>query len=529
MKFLQHISLSGCKSLSKLPTSISKLLQLRYLFLSGTSIKCIHRGFGGLTSLRKLYGFPAHVDGGWCSLEELGPLSHLMGLRISDLENVYSSSLATKARLGEKVHLTYLSLECNGRLGDSGQLVKEDKEGASEKVQRQIEEVFDELYPPSSLENLAIDGYFGQRLPRWMTSAAIVPLENLRILMMDNLACCMELPSGLCQLPCLELLQIDGAPAIKHVGSEFLQPNHHCHNHSSIGHPFPRLSKLMFIGLVEWEEWEWEEQVKAMPTLEKLHLENCKLRHMPAGLAFHATALKILGVYDAKRLSSLENFTSVVHLVMFRNTVLERISNLPRLQKLVMMKCPKVRVLEGMPALQRLNLEDYDMQAVPRYLHGINPRHLLLDCSLSMLTCIAAGKSSPEWNKFSHIQQIKAYADDEGVPRKRYVLYTRYPFRFETNISRAAIARARKERAWFPCSTTCPVGDEWPVGPHAPADKHLPLCLRFRCNGYRHLVPWLRRECLHCSEADRIASSTDQWTEAADYSACTQIIRTRYH
>ena len=40
-----------------------------------------------------------------------------------------------------------------------------------------------------------------------------------------------------------------------------------------------------------------------------------------------------------------------------------------------------------------------------------------------------------------------------------------------------------------------------------------------RCNAYRHLVPWLLRACLHCSEAEDIASSSDQWTEAAGYQA----------
>ncbi|CAL4982304.1 unnamed protein product [Urochloa decumbens] len=527
MKFLQHISLFRCKSLSKLPASILKLQQLRYLNLIDTSIKYIHRGFDGLTSLRTLYGFPAHVDVGWCSLEELGPLSHLIDLGISGLENVSSSSFATKAMLGEKVRLTYLNLECASRLGDDGQLVKEEEEGASEKVQQQIEEVFDELCPPSSLENLDIVGYFGQRLPRWMTSTTVGPLQSLRILTMDNLACCMELPNGLCQLPCLELLQIDRAPAIKRVGSEFLQPNHRSHNHSQVGALFPRLSQLIFNGLVEWEEWEWEEQVKAMPILEKLHLQKCKLRHVPPGLAFHAAALKKLNIYHVQRLSSLENFVSVIHLDVHGNTDLERIRNLPRLQKLVIVKCPNLKVLEGMPALQRLNLEDYDMETVPRYLQDVNPRHLLLDCSLSLLTCIAAGKSGPEWDKFSRIQQVKAYAKDEGVPRKWDMLYTRDPFRFETNISHAAIAEARSNRTWFPYSETCPVGDEWLAEQRASSDKRLPLCLRFRCNAYGHLVVWLRRECLHCSEAQRIASATDQWTECAGHAAYIDY-QTRY-
>jgi hypothetical protein len=97
-----------------------------------------------------------------------------------------------------------------------------------------------------------------------------------------------------------------------------------------------------------------------------------------------------------------------------------------------------MNVLEGMPALQRVTLEDYDLETVPRYLQDVNPGHLLLYCSLSLLTCIAAGKFGPEWDKLRHIQQVKAYADDEGSPRKWYVLYTRDPFRFETNISRTA-------------------------------------------------------------------------------------------
>jgi hypothetical protein len=445
MKFLQHINLWGCKSLLKLPASISKLQRLRYLNIFGTSIKYIPKGFSGLTSLRKLYGFPADMYGERCSLEELGPLSHLMNLTIRSLENVSSSSCATKARLHEKEHLTLLSLECTSKLGDDDCQIIEEKEGISENEQRQIEEVFDELCPPSSLENLVINGYFGQGLPRWMksTEVAPAPLLSLRILMMNDLACCTELPNGLCQLPYLELLQIVHAPVIKRVGTEFLEPNHNFHNHSQVGALFPRLSELNFEGLVEWDEWEWEEQVKAMPTLDTLKLRNCKLRHVPPGLAFHARSLKKLFIYDVKHLSSLENFSSVVHLDVFQNTDLERISNLPKLQKLVIVKCPNLKILEGMPSLQRLNLLDYDMETVPRYMQDVNPRHLLLDCSLSLLSCIAAGKSGPEWDKFSHIQQVKAYAVDEGISRKRHVVYTRDPSRFETNISPASIVQGK--------------------------------------------------------------------------------------
>ncbi|RLM58672.1 hypothetical protein C2845_PM18G01640 [Panicum miliaceum] len=446
MKFLQYISLLGCNSLVNLPNSIVMLQHLRFLNIRDTGISSIPQGFHGLTNLRILYGFPVHMDGDWCSHEELGPLSQLTRLNISSLENVSSSSFARKARIDEKVRLSYLWLECTSRIGhDDGQLVN-DEEGIPEKQQREIEEVFNEL-------------------PRWMVSTTVVALGCLRILTMDDLACCTELPNGLCQLPCLELLQIIHAPAIKRVGPEFLQPNHHWHNHSQVGASFPRLSRLDFIGLVELEEWEWQEQVKAMPILEQLKLEKCNLRRVPPSLAFHARALEKLFIYDVKNISSLENFASVVHLDVFRNTDLERISNLTKLQKLVIVECPKMKVLEGLAALQRLNLEDYDMQTVPRYLQDVKPRLMLLDCSLPLLTSIAAGKHGPEWDKFSHIHQVKAYADDEGIPRKKYMLYTSDPFRFETNISFSAIARARNKRKCLAYMTTCTIEDEWPQKP----------------------------------------------------------------
>jgi hypothetical protein len=115
-----------------------------------------------------------------------------------------------------------------------------------------------------------------------------------------------------------------------------------------------------------------------------------------------------------------------------------------------------MKVLEGMPALHKLDLEDYDMQTLPRYLQDIKPGHLLLDCSLWLLTSIAAGKHGPEWDKFSHVQQVKAYADDEGIPRKWYMLYTRDPFRFKTNISRSDIAQGNL--ICFVCSYSVLVG-----------------------------------------------------------------------
>ncbi|CAD6343900.1 unnamed protein product [Miscanthus lutarioriparius] len=456
-----------------------------------TSIKSIPEGFRGITSLRKLHGFPTHMDGDRCSLQDLGPLCQLTELGIRLMENVSSSSFATEVRLSVKACLRELALSCTSRLGADGRLEK-DKEGDSEK-KLQIEEVFNELCPPSSLENLHIHGYFGQRLPRWMMSTESMPLESLRILTMDDLACCTELPDGLCQLPWLELLQIDRAPAIRRLGQKFV-----CCKRSRVAAGFSRLLKLNFIGMVEWEEWEWEEQVHAMPVLEYLQLKRCNLSHVPRGLAFHTKKLRELHVNDVNCLKSLDHFSHVVLLEAFRNTDLERISFLPSLKNLVICNCPRMKVLMGVPALQTLLLEDYGMETLPRYLKDVNPRHLELHCTLSLLTSIAARKSSPEWDKLKHIQHVKAYADGNG--RKWYVMYTRDPFHFETNISRATIGQATRTLLFVSCSKP----------------ELINAC---RCNCYRHVVAWLRGACLHCSEAMGVASLSEQWMEAVGYAA----------
>ncbi|XP_021316662.1 disease resistance protein RGA2 [Sorghum bicolor] len=359
MKFLQFIDLSNCKKLVKLPCGIAKLHQLRYISLLYSGINNIPRGFCSLTNLTTLMGFPVHIDGDWCSLEELGSLNQLAHLDIRGLENVSSSSFAIKARLAEKVRLSYLWLQCRG----AHRMVKHEE-------QQQIQEVFDELCPPPCLENLTIQGYFSRQLPKWMTSTEISSLGSLRILVIVDLPYCTELPDGLCQLPSLELLQIKSAPHIKGIGPEFIIPHHH---------ELPR---------------------------------------------------------------AMENIGSGLEMAMVRCPHLERISNLPKLHNLRIISCPELKVLEGLPSLQRLELVDYDMNTVPAYLQDVNPRDLLLYCDASLLASIAKGKSSPEWDKFSHIKQVKAYANDyySNIRRKWYVKYTRDPFSFKTNIRLSADA-----------------------------------------------------------------------------------------
>jgi hypothetical protein len=200
---------------------------------------------------------------------------------------------------------------------------------------------------------------------------------------------------------------------------------------------------MNLIGMVEWEEWEWVEAVQAFPVLRKLLIVSCKLTNLPPGLSYQAKALNKLIIDNVQGLTYVASFASLVRLEVDTLPDLERISNLARLQILIIEDCPKLKVLEGVPALQRLSLDDEDMETLPEYMGGISPRCLELYCSLALLSSIAAGPSGPEWDKFSHIECVKAYAREGDMVKKWYVLYTANPYNLETNISRSFMSAGK--------------------------------------------------------------------------------------
>jgi hypothetical protein len=199
--------------------------------------------------------------------------------------------------------------------------------------------------------------------------------------------------------------------------------------------------------MVEWDEWVWAEEAEAMTILEQLTFTMCNLKCIPPGLALHAKALKKLTLWSIWRLHSLENFPFVVDLDLYDLPKLTSISNFPKLLKLEIKSCPELSSLEEMTALRRLVLtvpgygQRFDQlplskRGLPLYLQTVKPSHLQVDCGLEILSFMAAGKSGCEWDKFSHIQHVEAYADSEYKwdDKKWHLLYTREPFSMETNV-----------------------------------------------------------------------------------------------
>nr|CAB3492296.1 unnamed protein product [Digitaria exilis]CAB3492324.1 unnamed protein product [Digitaria exilis]CAB3502787.1 unnamed protein product [Digitaria exilis] len=86
---------------------------------------------------------------------------------------------------------------------------------------------------------------------------------------------------------------------------------------------------------------------------------------------------------------------------------LKRISGLPRLSKIRIVRCPNVVVLEGVPSLNSLVLEDVTMESLPGYLRDVTPRYLKLDCNMKLYESIS--ESSCERDKIRHIGKHDIY------------------------------------------------------------------------------------------------------------------------
>ncbi|KAK3137465.1 hypothetical protein QOZ80_5BG0452600 [Eleusine coracana subsp. coracana] len=362
----------------------------------------------GMKIIKKC-GVHIDADGSWCSLDELAPLSQLRYLTLYGLANVVANtSFAENADISNKENLTYFDLDCNS---SRGRILSVDDEIVHQ--QEAVKTVFEKLCPPTCIETVRIMGYFGRRLPNWMMAPTSVAFKSLLYLVLKDLPCCTQLPDGLCQLPSLKHLEIVNATAVKSVGLEFqaAYPLACGARITARSAAFPNLTNLFLDGLCAWEDWKWEgqdedvrEHTMAMPTLKFVTIKNCKLRCLPPGLASSKRhALRELRLYGLTNLTYVKNFPSIVELDVFHCPELKRIGgSLARLHKIRIVRCPNLEVLEGVPTLDSLVLEDASMKTLPEYLQSVNPRHLKLNCGRLLYESLSLGGS--EWDMISHIR-----------------------------------------------------------------------------------------------------------------------------
>jgi hypothetical protein len=415
MKFLEYICIDNCASFDgQIPSSVQKLEGLRYLRIGSSTKFIVPKGLGGLTNLRTLGDFPAQMDGEWCSLQELGPLSLLRKLTLDRLQAVPSGSLSAKAKLHDKVQLRVLFLACY-KYGEAASIGDQ----VTEQDCNRVEEVFDQLRPPPHLELLRIQNYIGCRVPNWLGMAAAVDLNSLTGLEMVRLHLCTQLPDGLCRLPSLESLVIDFAPAIRHVGPQFQRRTSSGSSSArTTTTPFPKLKYIGLDELLNLEEWEWEEEEEsevvesiAMPALQTLYIRRCKLGRLPGGLASgRRLALRLLVLYNVTRITAVEGFPSVVELDARHCPSLNTIRGFTSMQSLTVMLCPELEVLElGGSALDTVQVSDPAMETLPEYLRGLTlrPRILRVDCHKRLRKLLLSADGSAEY--LAEMDKLKHY------------------------------------------------------------------------------------------------------------------------
>ncbi|CAD6252458.1 unnamed protein product [Miscanthus lutarioriparius] len=346
MWFLQHIQLDNCTKLEKLPDSITKLVGLRNLSLTGSKVDTIPRGFG------------VKMDGDWCTLEELEALSHLRSLQVNSLENVLDSSIVTKAGIRSKKHLEYLELNWyvdDDDDDDEEEEEEEEEEDGDDRDDNQDDEVEEQQEVEKEDDEKEEEEEHEDDEEKEEDEQTEV--ENIDQDKEEDDGHTED--DGLCRIPGLEELLISNAPAIEHVGPDFQSVA--SGDGRIVSKPFPELVKLELLGLSVWKEWNWEKHSEAisMAALEHLQLTDCKLTHLPPGLACdYRYSLRSICLKDLTQLEYLENFPSVVKLDVHECPMLKTISSFSMLRTVNIDGCQKLKVLEGVPVLDNMVLDD---------------------------------------------------------------------------------------------------------------------------------------------------------------------------
>ncbi|ESW05656.1 hypothetical protein PHAVU_011G198400 [Phaseolus vulgaris] len=252
---LQVLKLNYCRLLKELPSTLHELSKLRLLELKGTTLRKAPVLLGKLKNLQVwMGGFEVGKSSSEFSIQELGQLDLHGKLSIENLENIVNPCDALAADLKNKTHLVMLVLKWN--------LKRNNEDSIKQR------EVLENLEPSRHLEFLSINGYCGTQFPRWLSDTFVLNVVSLSLYKCKY---CQWLPSlGL--LTSLKGLVIRRLDEIVRIDADF---------YGNTSSAFASLERLTFIDMKEWEEWQC--MTGAFPSLQFLSLQNCpKLKgHLP--------------------------------------------------------------------------------------------------------------------------------------------------------------------------------------------------------------------------------------------------------
>ncbi|KAK6776281.1 hypothetical protein RDI58_027282 [Solanum bulbocastanum] len=349
---LETLLLSYCYYLEELPLQMEKLINLRHLDISYSSLltnlrhlDISYNSLSKLKSLHVLVGAKFLLGGpGGLSMEDLGKLNNLYGsLSILELQNVVDRREAVKAKMREKNHVDKLFLEWS-----------ESSTADNSQTERDI---LDELRPHTNIKEVRITGYRGTKFPNWLADHSFLKLVELSLSYCQD---CYSLPA-LGQLPCLKFLSISVMDGITELTEEF-------YGNSSSKKPFNSLEKLEFKDMPEWKQWH-KLGSGEFPKLEKLSIENCPelMGELPENLC----SLTKLIISECPELnldtSQLEGMKQIVELSIVRCNSLTPLpfSILPStLKRMRISCCEELKSEEAVGEMSYCNmlLEDLTLQ-----------------------------------------------------------------------------------------------------------------------------------------------------------------------
>ncbi|XP_028085793.1 putative disease resistance protein At3g14460 [Camellia sinensis] len=271
---LETLLLYDCYQLTTLPVNLQKLIQLRYLDITGTNLQEMAMQMSQLKGLQLLTAFVVGKSKGLC-IEELKEFRHLQRrLSISSLQNVTNGMGAMEAKLEEKMYREELVLEWSSSTNDS----------------QNERDVLNKLKPHTNLKRLEIKNFGGTRFPDWLGDKLFCNIVHLSL---DNCEYCFSLPP-FGQLAPLKDLEISRMQGITKVGREF-------YGDSSLSKPFQSLETLRFKEMLEWVDWYILESGE-FSKLKELQVIKCP--KLIGGLPKHIPSCVRLEIRECSRLLS---------------------------------------------------------------------------------------------------------------------------------------------------------------------------------------------------------------------------------
>ncbi|KAM3733832.1 hypothetical protein ACB098_11G167900 [Castanea mollissima] len=274
---LQTLLLASCIELTELPANFGNLINLRHLDVSETNLREMPLEFGRLKSLQVLTDFFVSRNSG-PKISELGKLAHLRTISISRVQNVVDATDASEADLKSKHYLNELAFTWTSN---------------THEVQNEID-ILDNLQPHKNLKKLTIENYGGSRFPNWLGDAIF---SNMVFLCLSKCKICTSLP------PLGHLSSLQGLYIIEMEGLKRLDSGFYGNGHFGVK-PFRSLRTLLFEELPSWTHWiHLANEGEHFPSLQQLHIRGCP--KLIGTLPKHLRSLKEMKLHHLDSLTTL--------------------------------------------------------------------------------------------------------------------------------------------------------------------------------------------------------------------------------